>query len=196
MSSWSQAATSASLRTYNGQRGYLATITSSIEVGLIGPLVSTSCRTLLCTAWIGSGPASASTSTATVWTAGPEAGLAVSFTAWCNGYPVAGGGAAYIDPIAAVPNGCWKNTAGNSATAFVVEYGPSFLGALQWSDDDSRSYTGSMAGPALITSNSTALVPANGWAVFPVPVSNSLAVELVTSVVCVNPQAPVFLATR
>lgn len=135
--SWTQAVALASQQTYNGQTGYLATVTSSQEQSFLYNNVYSSISL-----WIGG--ASVVGSSAWTWITGPEAGVQFATQAGATIPPYYSNWCFSSDPMSTQPAyaqfdwyypGC-VTTADNTTqyyTGYLVEFGSSYLGVSRFS---------------------------------------------------------------
>lgn len=106
-----QADLTANYATYLGMSGYLVTITSAEEQEFVSLLSSRS-------EWWTSGSDGASAGS-WIWTAGPEAGQAFTYTNWPGAVPTDPG--LFLD-IGACGGPCWTVSFGDRRPGYVVEY--------------------------------------------------------------------------
>jgi len=121
--SWQDAMAQVGARSYNGQKGYLATITSAEENEFIRQKLETSA--LGPSAWLGASDTAAEGTWR--WITGPEAGQPLNYTNWAPGEPNNAGDQDYLTMNLV---GQWQdlnkeNAAGNAVNLYVVEYGSS-----------------------------------------------------------------------
>jgi len=129
---WAAANTGANARVLGGLRGYLATITSVTENGLIVGLIPTIPPSPTPKCWIGAGDTT--TEGEWFWLTGPEAGLQFwtggaggsafggAYTNWDASNPHTSTGANYLAILSSLSSGLWQD-AGSGATGYIVEYG-------------------------------------------------------------------------
>ncbi|GEO07109.1 hypothetical protein AAE02nite_47730 [Adhaeribacter aerolatus] len=123
--SWQDAMAQVGARSYNGQKGYLATVTSAEENEYIRQKLENS--SLGSSAWLGASDATAEGTWR--WVAGPEAGTPLSYSNWAPGAPNNAGEEDYLTINLA---GQWQDlnkeensAADNPVNLYVVEYGSS-----------------------------------------------------------------------
>ena len=118
--SWADAKTAAENSSYNGMKGYLATITSAAENSFI-------LSKLPATGWIGA--SDAETEGTWRWVTGPEVGTTLSsgYTNWNGGEPNNSGNEDYAQfYVGGSTAGRWNDlpgTAANNVAYYVIEYG-------------------------------------------------------------------------
>lgn len=123
--SWQDVLTQVGARSYNGQKGYLATVTSAEENEFIRQKLENSA--LGPSAWLGASDAAAEGTWR--WATGPEAGRSLNYRNWAPGEPNNAGEEDYLTMNLA---GQWQDlnkeenaAAVNPVNLYVVEYGSS-----------------------------------------------------------------------
>ncbi|KAA5539958.1 T9SS type A sorting domain-containing protein [Adhaeribacter rhizoryzae] len=123
--SWQDAMAQVGARSYNGQKGYLATVTSAEENQFIRQKLEKSA--LGSSAWLGASDAAEEGTWR--WITGPEAGTPLNYSYWAPSAPNNAGEEDYLTMNLA---GQWQDVnkeenaaAGNPVNLYVVEYGSS-----------------------------------------------------------------------
>ncbi len=112
---WADARADALSRSFNGQQGYLATVTSGDENTFLASLANGSLG------WLGG--SDETTEGSWIWVDGPEAGEAFTFTSWNGGEPNnCCSGEDYVH-INWGNFGAWNDHNGGFTNGYLVEYG-------------------------------------------------------------------------
>lgn len=112
---WSGARSAALSMSYQGQQGYLATVTSAPELNFLLSLYDPTQNF----AWLGGSDAAVEGQWR--WIDGPEAGQLLSYTNWNGGEPNNFGDEDYLH-INALANGTWNDLQGDRTLGYLVEY--------------------------------------------------------------------------